>query len=78
MLLRVVFGLNLVSQMQLGWQNDQVWLETALPLSCGEGTSLTLRTPCPGGTGLVLGHCDCLDIVLGLRAYMGGITLRRD
>lgn len=31
-LLRVLFGLNLVSQTQLGWPNDQVWLETALPL----------------------------------------------
>lgn len=30
MLLRVLLGLSLVSQTQLGWQNDQVWLETAL------------------------------------------------
>lgn len=88
LLLTVLLGLSLVSQTQLGRQNDQVWLETALPFFCGGGTSLTLRTPCPvafchfdglGWTAL-LGHCDCLDVVLSLRAYMGRnrFCLRRD
>lgn len=59
-----------------------------LPLFCGGGMSLTLRTPflvafcCFDGWGwiAVLGHCDCLDIFMSLRAYMGRnhFCLRRD